>query len=280
MKTRLAILVLLIVCFSCGTNNKRVSDAQKEKIKGQIKEMVNTMFKGYEEANFEMAVESFLDSPDFVYVFNGVTMNYKGVVDGIKPLFSTLLNQKVTIIDEKYTFLNNSTVIYTTNCKFLENYKDGHAILSDPMVIQVTFKNINGKWKAINGVESSLRQNAKNTETSKELNQIELQKQFAGLWKGEAGKDTTCFWEAKPYGTGYECYSKYVTNGKIVSEVKSLWGYNTNLDKYFNAEMVKGMDNNFFSSWFTAKKICFMIPYSDMDNQENAALKWRYKNLL
>ncbi len=46
MKTRLIFLVLLIVCFSCGTNNKPVSDAQKEKIKGEVKEVVNTFFKG------------------------------------------------------------------------------------------------------------------------------------------------------------------------------------------------------------------------------------------
>jgi hypothetical protein len=38
MKTRLVFLVLLIVCISCGTNNKPVSDAQKEKTKGEVKE--------------------------------------------------------------------------------------------------------------------------------------------------------------------------------------------------------------------------------------------------
>jgi len=54
MKTRLIFLVLFIVCFSCGTNNKPVSDAQKEKIKGEVKEVVNTFIKGCEELNFDM----------------------------------------------------------------------------------------------------------------------------------------------------------------------------------------------------------------------------------
>ena len=170
-------------CFSCGTNNKPVSDAEKEKIKGEVKEVANAMFKGCEEANFDMAVESFLDSPDFVYIYNGVSLNYKGVVDGIKPLFGALINQKVTITDEKYVFLDKSTVIYTTNCKFLENYKDGHAIISDPMVVQVTFKKIDNKWKAINGVESSVRQNVKNSENLEGLTQVELSKYFLGTWK-------------------------------------------------------------------------------------------------
>jgi hypothetical protein len=143
MKTRFIFLVLLIVCFSCGTNNKPVSDAQKEKIKGEVKEVANAMFKGCEEANVNMAVESFLDSPDFIYIYNGLSFNYKEVVDVLNPLFGELINQEVTITDEKYVFLDKSTVIYTTNCKFLENYKDGHAIVSDPMVVQVIFKKIN-----------------------------------------------------------------------------------------------------------------------------------------
>jgi hypothetical protein len=274
MKTRLIFLVLLIVCFSCGTNNKPVSDAQKEKIKAEIKQIADMMFKGCEEANFEMATESFLDSPDFVYIFNGVSMNYQGVVDGVKPLFNALINQEVTISDEKYNFLNNSSVIYTANCKFLENYKDGHAVLSDPMVIQVTFRNINGKWKAINGVESSVRQDVKNEETSKGLNQVELHKQFIGYWKCEIGKDTTCFWDLKPYGAGFDSYFKYVTKGQIVMEGKILWGYDNNLDKYIMSEMIKGMDNLIYSSWFISYNKCAMFSYNDISNPDMASTKW------
>ncbi len=149
-----------------------------------------------------MLLGIYLDSPDFVYTYNGNSFGYKEFGDAIKPLFSTLLNQKVTIIDEKYAFLNKSTVIYTTNCKFLENYKDGHAILSYPMVVQLTFQEINNKWKTINGVESSVRQDAKNEETSKELNQVDLMKQFLGNWKTDNGKDTITYFDQKAYGVG------------------------------------------------------------------------------
>jgi hypothetical protein len=277
MKTRLIILVLLIVCFSCGTNNKPVSDAQKEKIQGEVKEVVNNMFKGCEEANFEQVTESFLDSPDFIYIFNGVSMNYKGLVDGVKPLFSSLINQKVTITDEKYNFLNNSTVIYTTNCKFLENYKDGHAILSDPMVIQVTFKTINGVWKAINGVESSVRQNAKNSETSKELNQIELMKQNIGTWKCE-NNDTTFIIEDKSFGDGHEVYAKWETKGKIIWEAKSLVGYDKKNDILIESILEHNSpDISLGAMWFTATNKFQEIPLKDISNPENATLKWTYE---
>ena len=213
MKTRIIFLLLLIVCFSCGTNNKPISEAQKEKIKGEVKEVVNTIFKGCEEANFEMATEPWLDSPDLIFIYNGNTFGYKEFVDAMKPLFNTLINQKVTIINEKYAFIDKSTVIYTTNCKFLENYKDGHATLSDPMAMQFIFKKINSKWKAIYAVESSVRQDVKNTETSKGLNQIVLFKQFLGSWKCDIAKDTTAFYEGKSYGTGLDCYFKSITKG-------------------------------------------------------------------
>jgi hypothetical protein len=76
MKTRIIFLLSLIVCLSCGTNNKPVSDAQKEKIKGEVKEVVNTLFKSAEEANFDKVIESWYDSSDFLYTYNGNSFGY------------------------------------------------------------------------------------------------------------------------------------------------------------------------------------------------------------
>ena len=136
MKTRLIFLVLLIVCISCGTSNKPVSDAQKEKIKGEVKEVVNTIIKGAEEVNFDMVIGTFLDSPDFVFLFNGNPYSYQQFAELGKSVFSTLINQKATILDEKYMVLDNSHVLYTANSKWVMNFKDGHAILDDPWAMQ------------------------------------------------------------------------------------------------------------------------------------------------
>jgi hypothetical protein len=277
MKTRLIFLVLLIVCFSCGTNNKPVSDAEKEKIKGQVKEAVNTIFKGCEEANFDMAIEPWFDSPDFVYTYNGNSYGYKEFVDAMKPMFGSFLNQKVTITDEKYVFLDKSTVIYTTNCKFLENYKDGHAIISYPMVVQITFKKIDNKWKAINGVESSVRQDAKNEETSKELNQVELLKQLVGSWKCDYAKDTSYNVQYKLFGTGIEGVIKIVTKGKTVQEVRVLIGYDKKSDKLIEVDLIEGSDIMLYGIWFTSKTTCIEIPWEDISNPENTPVVWKYE---
>jgi len=274
MKTKLIFLVMLIVSVSCGTNNKPLSDAQKEKIKGEVKEVVNTFYKGCEEVNLDKVLETSYDSPDYIYINNGYAFSYKECIDVFKPVFSTMLNQKITVADEKYSFPDNSTVLYSNHCKSLTNYKDGHAILQDPTVMLLIFKKIDEKWKIIYGVESYIQKIVKNTETSKDLNQVELHKRIIGYWKSEVAKDTTCLWDVKSYGTGFECYFKYVTNGNVVMDGKQLWGYDNNLDKFTMAEMIKGMDNKIFASWFISKDKCEMLPIEDISNPDQAQLKW------
>jgi len=274
MKTRLFFLVLLVVCFSCGTNNKPVSDDQKEKIKVEVKELVNTFFKGVEEANADMIISTFLDSPDFIYTYNGNSFGYQQGTDLVKSALGTVKNQEVTVVDEKYAVLDNSTVMVTMNIKCLMNFKDGHSVLQDPWIAQLLLMKIDNKWKVISGSESGIEQSVKNTETSKELNQAELHKQFVGYWKGEVAKDTTCFWDVKSYGTGFDCYFKYVAKGKTVMDGKQLWGYDKNLDKYTMSEMIKGMDNSVYVSWFTSKNKCSMLPFMNISNPGSASIKW------
>ena len=232
MKTRFIFLVLLIVCYSCGTNNKPVTDAQKEKIKGEVKEVVNTIFKGAEEANFEMATEPWLDSPDFVLINNGMTLSYKEVVDAFKPLFGTLLNQKITIVDEEYVVLDKSTVLYTTNCNSLMNFKDGHSTLADPEAMQFTFKKINNRWRVIYAVDSYVEKNVP-SESSKGLNQAELLMNYVGNWEAPMGKDTTEFVQFKRLQgeNVLSLYFKGITKGKILFEGTGFWGYDAAKNK-------------------------------------------------
>jgi hypothetical protein len=274
MKTKLVFLLLLIVCFSCATNNKPVSETQKEKIKGEIKEVVNTFFKGCEDVNMDVILRTCLNSPEFIYINNGYAFSYKECMDIFKPVFASMINQKITIVDEKFIFPDNSTVYYSNHCKSLTNYKDGHAILQDPTVMLLIFKKIDNSWKIIYGVESYIQQNVMNAETSKKLNQIGLHKQFAGYWKSEVTKDTTCFWDVKSYGTGFDCYFKYVSKGKTVTDGKQLWGYDKKLDKCSMCEMIKGMDNSVYLSWFTSDSKCSMLSYGDISNPDNASPRW------
>ena len=277
MKTRLVSLALLIVCFSCRTNNKPLSNAQKEKIQGEIKEVVNTFIKGCEEANSDIILKIFLDSPDFVAHINGHTYSYKESVDGVKSMLSKLKNQKGTIVKEKYTVLDNSCVLYTLNSKWLINLKDGRSILQDPWIVQLLFRNIDKKWRVICIAESGEEQSVKNTETSKEFNQVELVKQFAGTWKSEKN-DTINIIEDNMYGDGHEVYLKTETKGKIIWEGKSLIGYDKKRDMLIESLLEHNSANMIL--WvirFSSANKFEEIPLEDISNPENAAEKDFYE---
>jgi len=272
MKTRLIFLGFLIICFSCGTNNNPVSDAQKEKIQGEVKEVVNTINKALEEVNWDMANESCLDSPDFVYLYNGKAHTYKEFMD-LKPAFNTRLNQKCTIVSEKFAVLDNSTVLYTMNCTWLTNYKDGRSVLVDPAVTQVLFKRIDNRWRTLNIVESGVEQSVKNTETSNPLNQVDLLKQFLGSWKGNFGKDTIILYEAKPYGNGIEGSGRIISKEKTIAEVKQLMGYDKNTDKLVQSQMFKGRDIETYVYYFASDKKYIIIPFRNISNPDDAPWK-------
>jgi hypothetical protein len=273
MNTRLLFLVLLIVCFSCGTNNKPVSDAQKEKIKGEIKEIVNTGFKGCEEVNPDMATGLFLDSPDFIFINNENSYDYKQLINAVKQTFSTLINQKITVNEEKFVFLDKSKAIYATKGKVLSNFKDGHAILSEPLITQFTFEKINNKWVAINLVQTSVDKPVKNTELSKELNLVELNNQLIGSWKFDYSKDTTGFIDFVTYGNGIDGTIRYVSGGKPVMEIRINWGYDKNLDKMVGLQQIKGGDIALLSGHFISKNKYLLVNYKDISNPENASWK-------
>jgi hypothetical protein len=57
-------------------------------------------------------------------------------------------------------------------------------------------------------------------------------------------------------------------------EGKQLWGYDKRLDKCSMSEMIKGMDNSVYLSWFTSNDRATMLSYSDISNPDNASTKW------
>jgi hypothetical protein len=274
MKTRLLILVLLIVCFACGTNKKPVSDAQKDKIIGELKEVINTIIKGAEEANPDIVLESYLDSPDFVFLYNGKTFTYKEIANDMKTDYSTQINQKCTIADEKFVVLDNTTVLYTTNCKWIFNFKDGHSTLLDPLVVQLLFIKVDGKWKVINCVESGVAQSVMNTETLKELNQAELMKQFIGTWKS-IEKDTTFIWECKSFGNALEFTIKTETKSRVTTDAKSLLGYDKEHDRLIEAFIdPKSPEIYLCPCWFTSRNSFIQILWKDIADPDKADFKW------
>ena len=109
--------------------------------------------------------------------------------------------------------------------------------------------------------------------TTTKLNQVELTKQFIGNWKVDMAKDTVGYWDAKAFGTGFECYFKTVTKDKMISEGKQLFGYDSKIDKYLAATLFKGMDMEIWALWFTSNNKYVITYYSDISNPDKSSFK-------
>jgi hypothetical protein len=196
-----------------------------------------------------------------------------------KSLYGTLLNQEGTILDEKYMVLDNSTVLFTANSKWLENFKDGHAVLEEPWAMQYVFKKVGNEWKIISFNEYGIEKIVKASDTPKELNQVELMKKFAGKFKGELGKDTVVISEIKSFGlSGLEANQKVLFKDKVLSEEKSIWGYDKKYDKYICARIWKDNPEIVVMVFgFTSENTCERIPFEFISNPEQATSKAIYE---
>jgi len=142
----------------------------------------------------------------------------------------------------------------------------------------VVMKKVNGNWKfALMAIYNfPMKEKTIADINTSQQEQINLHKQFIGSWKGEMAKDTTIYWDVKPYGTGMECYFKSVTKGKTLMEGKQIWGYDTGAGKFTMAEMMKGVDNAIYCSWFDSKSTCTMQYYGPVTTTANGDT-WEWK---
>jgi hypothetical protein len=272
MKTQPVLLLLLVVCFSCTTNNKPLSDSQKEKVISEVKPVVGVIMKAAQEANMDSIVASSYDSPDFTYINGGKVYSIKELEE-FKPVFATISNQKATVISEKYTVLDKSTVIYTQTASWEMNFKDGHSVIQEPWVMQYLFRKIDGKWKAVSTVESGYERVAKVSKEPRELNQAELVNQFQGNWKCEYS-DTTVVINQKPFGKmGQEALFKVSAKGKPIAEGKQLVAYDNKLDRISIISVTKDADMWAGSLKFSSKNKYSFVFGGDTYHPESAIFK-------
>ena len=116
--------------------------------------------------------------------------------------------------------------------------------------------------------------------TLKGLNQIELFKQFTGVWRGEMGKDTIFTMEINSFYNGFETYVKTESKGKLVMEEKALMGYDKKSDKLIESGIISNSPEVIlWALWFTSDKKCEEVLLEDIANPEKAILKWEFELL-
>jgi len=107
--------------------------------------------------------------------------------------------------------------------------------------------------------------------TKTKLNQVELMKQFLGIWKYELAKDTTIISEFTPFGTAIEDNYQIITKGKILDSGNELLGYDKNTDRIIIARLSKSSPDIEIMSWcWTSKNIFEGVQFQDIAKPQNA----------
>ena len=241
----------------------------------------NIFINNFKKENFEDLKYLFSDTIHFRALTppSLITLNNPTeVVNTLKKWFGVEEPDQFEVLESSSDFFVDCLYIYY---RVFRTYKGNSYKVEQQLYCEVSSGKIqkisllcSGFRKVEKEAETSVKYDVKNIESARELNQVELHKQYIGKWKNEMSKDTAIFWDGKPYGTGLECYFKLVANEEITIEGKQIWGYNKKVDKFILSELNIGVDNSIYASWFVSKEKCIMLPYDDITNLENASLKW------
>ena len=131
-----------------------LSEKEKGIITNEIKDVVNVIIEGSEEADFDKAIAPYLNSPDFVYILQGNILSYEDGGNLLKPIFEQLSDQVFTTKSEKISFIDGSTVLYTADMTCQMNFKNGSSVLLDPLAMFLLFRKIDNAWRVAYAVES------------------------------------------------------------------------------------------------------------------------------
>ena len=275
MKTKLVFFLLLLPLFACTTQTTpSLTKAEKDKIQGEVKAVADEIRKACNEVNADALIGSIQESPDFLYMVNGGSVDYKGFVEIVKPMFAEMTSQKITLLDEKFTFPDNSSVLYAANYSDTVYYKDGRVTLDESGIWTMLFKNTDKGWKMVFGSETFVTRPVSDKGTGG-LNQLELIRQFSGTWKGDMGADTSFVWSTNGiYKDNALLFDlKMIVKGKPVAEGKSTVVFDKRSGKFIETEQIKGADPVIYAWWFTSENTVNTVMINDIGNPGKAAAK-------
>ncbi len=107
------------------------------------------------------------------------------------------------------------------------------------------------------------------------LEQVELMKQFLGVWKAEFGDGSVFTSENKQFGNGMSSNSQIINNnGEVIESVIQLFGYDKKTDKFIIAELKTSSPViEICSIWFTSKQKGEIV----ITNPSNAPFSFKFE---
>ena len=153
MKTKLLILIVLLL-FACNNAEKPLTQVEKEKNIAEAKNLISTIYQAAESNDTAKMTSTFLDSPDFVSLINGNFGNYEETVKKYPSFMGEYKSQKATILNEKYTLLDDSTILYTSKSKWECKLQNDSIAVYDNCGFLLLLKKTDKDWKVLSWTET------------------------------------------------------------------------------------------------------------------------------
>lgn len=148
MKTKL-FLVGLILLGSCISNDRPLTNSEKEKIVDETRVLIGGIFQAAENADIEPFKSIFLQSPDFTAFGEGAVTNYEQTISSWGKMIAAVDHQQATMQFEKYTVLNPEMVLYTAVGDWEITMKSDTVIHYEDVGIQFLLKKVDDQWKVM-----------------------------------------------------------------------------------------------------------------------------------
>lgn len=133
------------------------SDAEITLIKQELKAAVDTLIRGCETLDMDLAFRVFLDAPDFRMIgMDGTLCDYRTYVDNNINYLSACSGFKLTTLNEEIKILDSDTAVFAWEYQAEAVLKTGDRDLIEKAGATFVFSKIGGEWKVVHYHESTL----------------------------------------------------------------------------------------------------------------------------
>jgi len=130
---------------------------ESDNIIKEVKSVSGELTRYSEEAQLDSFLSYYDNSPAFLHVSSdGKMRNYEEFKKICSDYYTSLNQQKVFTIKEKFNVIDTSHVIVGWTGNIMAEFKNGDTMIMNNYSITNVFKMIGAKWKIIHSHESSL----------------------------------------------------------------------------------------------------------------------------
>ena len=137
-------------------STRAVSGSEIQKIKGEIRNAVDSLIKGCESLNIDQAFGIFRDFPDFrMIAMDGSLCDYQTYLQNNIDYLAECSSFELTTLDERIDILASDIAIFSWIYRVVATLKSGERDLIEKAGATFIFRQIEDQWKVVHYHEST-----------------------------------------------------------------------------------------------------------------------------